>query len=70
MKNYNLNIALYTDANTLKDGVTIPAGYYITLKRIVRPSKANGFEITFIPSYLNNASTASGLFLGVIKCIS
>jgi len=47
--------------------VTIPAGYYITLKRIIRPTKANGFEIAFVPSYLNNASTAAGLFLGVIK---
>ena len=62
-----MHIILYSDANTLKDGVTIPSGYYITLKRIIKPTKANGFEIAFVPSYLNNASTAAGLFLGVIK---
>lgn len=55
------------DANTLKDGATIPSGYYITLKRINRPTKANGFQVTFVPSYLNNTSTAAGLFLGVKK---
>ena len=57
------------DANTLKDGATIPSGYYITLKRINRPTKANGFQVTFVPSYLNNTSTAAGLFLGVKKKI-
>ena len=57
------------DANTLKDGATIPSGYYITLKRINRPTKANGFQVTFVPSYLNNASTAAGLFLGVKEII-
>ena len=42
----------------------VPANYFVTLKKVLKPQKKDD-PLEFVPPFLDNEPTAAGLYLGM-----